>query len=80
MSLNRLPPIPTTTYRSEDFVGAARKLDVDLVNPSDRPLDAVVAVDDFTTRTLGQPRGGLLTRPERARRRYRRDPGGRPHE
>jgi biotin carboxylase len=29
--------IPTTTYRTEDFVAAARKLDVDLVIASDRP-------------------------------------------
>src|SRR2546426_12080226 len=29
--------IPTTTYRTEDFVEAARKLDVDLVIASDRP-------------------------------------------
>jgi biotin carboxylase len=29
--------IPTTTYRTEDFVDAARKLDVDLVIASDRP-------------------------------------------
>jgi biotin carboxylase len=29
--------IPTTTYRTEDFVEAARRLDVDLVVASDRP-------------------------------------------
>jgi len=29
--------IPTTTYRTEDFVDAARRLDVDLVIASDRP-------------------------------------------
>jgi hypothetical protein len=29
--------IPTTTYRTEDFVEAARTLDVDLVIASDRP-------------------------------------------
>jgi biotin carboxylase len=29
--------VPTTTYRTEDFVDAARKLDVDLVIASDRP-------------------------------------------
>src|SRR3984893_7117361 len=29
--------IPTTTYRTEDFVEAARALDVDLVLASDRP-------------------------------------------
>src|SRR5262245_7077154 len=29
--------IPTTTYRTEDFVEAARTLDVDLVTASDRP-------------------------------------------
>jgi len=29
--------IPTTTYRTEDFVAAARSLDVDLVIASDRP-------------------------------------------
>jgi len=29
--------IPTTTYRTEDFVEAARRLDVDLVIASDRP-------------------------------------------
>src|SRR3984893_4415837 len=29
--------IPTTTYRTEDFVDAARSLDVDLVIASDRP-------------------------------------------
>jgi biotin carboxylase len=29
--------IPTTTYRTEDFVDAARKLEVDLVIASDRP-------------------------------------------
>src|ERR1700736_6785403 len=29
--------IPTTTYRTEDFVEAARSLDVDLVIASDRP-------------------------------------------
>src|SRR5262247_4852681 len=29
--------IPTTTYRTEDFVEAARSLDVDLVIGSDRP-------------------------------------------
>lgn len=29
--------IPTTTYRTEDFMEAARKLDVDLVVASDRP-------------------------------------------
>src|SRR5713226_4855159 len=29
--------IPTTTYRTEDFVDAARTLDVDLVIASDRP-------------------------------------------
>ena len=38
MSLKRLLLlIPTTTYRTEDFVEAARKLDVDLVIASDRP-------------------------------------------
>ena len=29
--------IPTTTYRTEDFVAAATKLDVELVVASERP-------------------------------------------
>ena len=38
MALQRLLLlIPTTTYRTEDFVEAARTLDVDLVIASDRP-------------------------------------------
>src|SRR4026207_1128557 len=38
--------IPTTTYRTEDFVEAARTLDVDLVIASDRPNAMAGAVPD----------------------------------
>ncbi len=42
MSRAAVPPrllllVPTTTYRTEDFVEAARRLDVDLVVAAERP-------------------------------------------
>src|SRR5881296_3625479 len=38
--------IPTTTYRTEDFVEAARKLDVDLVVAAERPNTLAAALPD----------------------------------
>src|SRR5262244_2398424 len=38
--------IPTTTYRTEDFVEAARRLDVDLVVASDQPSTMAGAFPD----------------------------------
>jgi biotin carboxylase len=46
--------IPTTTYRTEDFMEAARKLDVDLVVASDRPN---VMSDEFPDHLLTLPFG-----------------------
>jgi biotin carboxylase len=49
--------IPTTTYRTEDFVEAARHLDVDLVIASDRPnMMAGEFPDHLLTLPLSDPR------------------------
>ena len=53
--------IPTTSYRTEDFVEAARTLDVDLVIASDRPN---VMSDAFPDHLLALPGG----RPQIGRR------------
>ncbi|HJR01855.1 MAG TPA: ATP-grasp domain-containing protein [Methylomirabilota bacterium] len=57
MALQRLLLlIPTTTYRTEDFVEAARTLDVDLVIASDRPnVMAGEFPDHLLTLTFGDP-------------------------
>ena len=63
--------IPTTTYRTEDFVEAARTLDVDLVIASDRPnVMAGEFPDHLLTLPFGDPaaaagemRGFALRRP-----------------
>jgi len=48
--------IPTTTYRTEDFVEAARALDVDLVIASDRPnVMAGEFPDHLLTLSFGDP-------------------------
>src|SRR5574339_578751 len=48
--------IPTTTYRTEDFVEAARALDVDLVIASDRPnVMAGEFPDHLLTLPFGDP-------------------------
>jgi biotin carboxylase len=48
--------IPTTTYRTEDFVDAARKLEVDLVIASDRPnMMAGEFPDHLLTLPLSDP-------------------------
>jgi hypothetical protein len=36
--------VPTTTYRTEDFVEAARRLDVDLVVAAERPNTLAAAL------------------------------------
>src|SRR3990172_6938502 len=38
--------VPTTTYRTEDFVEAARRLDVDLVVAAERPNTLAAALPD----------------------------------
>src|SRR5258705_10611234 len=57
MTLQRLLLlIPTTTYRTEDFVEAARTLDVDLVIASDRPnVMAGEFPDHLLTLPFGDP-------------------------
>lgn len=57
MALQRLLLlIPTTTYRTEDFVEAARTLDVDLVIASDRPnVMAGEFPDHLLTLPFGDP-------------------------
>ena len=57
MALQRLLLlIPTTTYRTEDFVEAARTLDVDLVIASDRPnMMAGEFPDHLLTLPFGDP-------------------------
>src|SRR5258705_2119100 len=53
MALQRLLLlIPTTTYRTEDFVEAAQTLDVDLVIASDRPN---VMAGQFPAQLLNPP-------------------------
>ena len=48
--------IPTTTYRTEDFVDAARTLDVDLVIASDRPnVMSAEFPDHLLTLPFGDP-------------------------
>ncbi|MGH7373010.1 MAG: ATP-grasp domain-containing protein, partial [Candidatus Rokuibacteriota bacterium] len=48
--------IPTTTYRTEDFVEAAQALDVDLVIASDRPnVMAGEFPDHLLTLPFGDP-------------------------
>ncbi|MEK7443563.1 MAG: hypothetical protein AABZ70_01740, partial [candidate division NC10 bacterium] len=44
--------IPTTTYRTEDFVEAARRLEVDLVIASERPN---VMASEFPDHLLSLP-------------------------
>src|SRR5260370_5919139 len=51
MSRAAAPPrllllVPTTTYRTEDFVEAARRLDVDLVVAAERPNTLAAALPD----------------------------------
>ena len=50
--------LPTTTYRTEDFLAAARKLDVDIVCASERPntLEAHLP-DSFLTLDFDDPDG-----------------------
>ena len=57
MALQRLLLlIPTTTYRTEDFIEAARSLDVDLVIASDRPnVMAGEFPDHLLTLPFGDP-------------------------
>jgi biotin carboxylase len=61
--------IPTTTYRTEDFVAAAAKLDVELVVASERPnvLEAALP-DNLLTLDLGDPEKAARTVAEFARR------------
>ena len=61
--------IPTTTYRTEDFVAAATKLDVELVVASERPnvLEAALP-DNLLTLDLGDPVKAARTVAEFARR------------
>src|SRR5438552_4879746 len=51
MSRSAAPPrllllVPTTTYRTEDFVDAARRLEVDLVVAAERPNTLAAALPD----------------------------------
>ncbi|HXJ79661.1 MAG TPA: ATP-grasp domain-containing protein, partial [Candidatus Methylomirabilis sp.] len=57
--------IPTTTYRTEDFVDAAKKLDVDLVIASDRPN---VMSGEFPDHLLTLPLSDAGAAVEEARR------------
>ena len=61
--------IPTTTYRTEDFVAAAAKLDVELVVASERPnvLEAALP-DSLVTLDFGDPIKAARTVAEFARR------------
>ena len=61
--------IPTTTYRTEDFVAAATKLDVELVVASERPnvLEAALP-DNLLTLDLADPGKAARTVAEFARR------------
>ena len=61
--------IPTTTYRTEDFVAAAAKLDVELVVASERPnvLEAALP-DNLLTLDFGDPAKAARTAAEFARR------------
>jgi biotin carboxylase len=61
--------IPTTTYRTEDFVAAAAKLDVELVVASERPnvLEAALP-DSLLTLDFGDPLKAARTVAEFARR------------
>jgi biotin carboxylase len=61
--------IPTTTYRTEDFVAAATKLDVELVVASERPnvLEAALP-DNLLTLDFGDPHKAARTVAEFARR------------
>jgi biotin carboxylase len=61
--------IPTTTYRTEDFVAAATKLDVELVVASERPsvLEAALP-DNLLTLDLADPEKAARTVAEFARR------------
>ena len=61
--------IPTTTYRTEDFVAAAAKLDVELVVASERPnvLEAALP-DNLLTLDFGEPLKAARTVAEFARR------------
>jgi biotin carboxylase len=48
--------VPTTTYRTEDFVEAARRLDVDLVVAAERPNTLAAALPDhLLTLPFGDP-------------------------
>jgi biotin carboxylase len=61
--------IPTTTYRTEDFVAAAAKLDVELVVASERPnvLESALP-DNLLTLDFGDPDKAARTVAEFARR------------
>ena len=61
--------IPTTTYRTEDFVQAAGKLDVEMVVASERPsvLEAALP-DNLLTLDFGEPDKAARTVAEFARR------------
>ena len=61
--------IPTTTYRTEDFVAAAAKLDVELVVASERPnvLESALP-DNLLTLDFGDPIKAARTVAEFARR------------
>jgi len=48
--------VPTTTYRTEDFVEAARRLDVDLVVAAEKPNTMAAALPDhLLTLPFGDP-------------------------
>jgi biotin carboxylase len=61
--------IPTTTYRTEDFVAAATKLDVELVVASERPnvLESALP-DSLLTLDFGDPQKAARTVADFARR------------
>ena len=61
--------IPTTTYRTEDFVAAATKLDVELVVASERPnvLESALP-DNLLTLDFGDPQKAARTVADFARR------------
>src|SRR5713101_8436503 len=65
--------IPTTTYRTEDFVDAARSLDVDLVIASDRPnVMATEFPDHLLTLPFADPAAPADRRGGAGRRRHHR--------
>jgi len=62
--------VPTTTYRTDDFVEAARRLDVDLVVASERPSTLSAALPDhLLTLPFSDPAGAVALALEYARTR-----------